>query len=43
MEYALGRLDFYVKEAVDALSVLPESFERDLLEKLAHFTARRDK
>jgi octaprenyl-diphosphate synthase len=43
MEYALDRLDFYVKEAVDALSVLPESFERDLLEKLAHFTARRDK
>jgi octaprenyl-diphosphate synthase len=43
MEYALGRLDFYVKEAVDALSVLPESFERDILEKLAHFTARRDK
>ena len=43
MEYASGRLDFYVKEAVEALSVLPESYERELLEKLAHFTARRDK
>ena len=43
MEYASGRLDFYVNEAVEALSVLPESFERELLEKLAHFTARRDK
>ena len=43
MEYASGRLDFYVQEAVDALSVLPKSYERDLLEKLAHFTAKRDK
>ena len=43
MEYAAGRLELYVQEAVDALNVLPESFERELLEKLAHFTARRDK
>jgi octaprenyl-diphosphate synthase len=43
MEYASGRLDFYVQEAVDALSVLPKSYERELLEKLAHFTAKRDK
>ena len=43
MEYAAGRLDLYVQEAVDALSVLPESYERELLEKLAHFTAKRDK
>ena len=33
----------YVQEAVDALSVLPKSYERELLEKLAHFTAKRDK
>lgn len=43
MEYATGRLDFYVMEAVAALSVLPDSFEKELLEKLAHFTAKRDK
>ena len=28
MEYASGRLDFYVQEAVDALSVLPKSYVR---------------
>lgn len=43
MEYAAERLDFYVQEAVDALSVLPDSYEKELLVKLAHFTAKRDK
>ena len=43
MEYATGRLDFYVQEAVDALRVLPESFEKELLVKLAYFTADREK
>lgn len=43
MEYAAGRLDFYVQEAVDALSVIPDSFEKELLVKLAHFTADREK
>lgn len=43
MEYASGRLDFYVNQAVEALSVLPESFEKDLLVKLARYTANREK
>lgn len=41
LEYAAARLDEYVAEAVNALSVLPESFERRMLEELAHFTAKR--
>ena len=41
LEYAAARLDEYVEEAVNALSVLPESFERRMLEELAHFTAKR--
>ena len=43
MEYASGRLDFYVNEAVEALNVLPESFEKELLVKLARYTADREK
>lgn len=43
MEYASDRLDFYVHEAVDALTVLPESYEKELLVKLALYTAIRDK
>ena len=42
MEYACGRLDFYVNEAVNALSILPESYEKELLVKLARYTANRE-
>ena len=40
-EYAVQQLDKYVAQAVDALSVLPLSKERELLEGLAYFTAKR--
>ena len=43
MEYASERLDFYVNQAVDALAVLSESFEKELLVKLARYTASREK
>ena len=43
MEYASERLDFYVNQAVDALAVLSESFETELLVKLARYTANREK
>ena len=43
MEYASNRLDFYVNQAVEALSVLPESYEKELLVKLARYTANREK
>ena len=39
--YAAAKLDEYVAAAVQALSVLPESFERKMLEELAYFTAKR--
>ena len=35
------QLDKYVSQAVEALSVLPLSRERELLEELAYFTAKR--
>ena len=41
LEYAVERLDRYVAQAVEALSVLPVSRERELLEELAYFTAKR--
>lgn len=41
LEYAVEQLDRYVSEAVEALSVLPESREKDMLVELAYFTARR--
>lgn len=41
LEYAVEQLDRYVAQAVKALSVLPESRERELLEELAYFTAKR--
>ena len=41
LEYAVQQLDKYVAKAVDALSVLPLSKERELLEGLAYFTAKR--
>ena len=43
LEYAVAQLDRYVAQAVEALSVLPESDERDMLEELAYFTAKRIK
>ena len=43
LEAAEERLDRYVVEAVAALDVLPESCERDLLVKLARYTALREK
>jgi octaprenyl-diphosphate synthase len=41
LEYAVEQLDKYVSQAVEALSVLPLSRERELLEELAYFTAKR--
>lgn len=43
LEYASNRLDYYVNQAVEALNVLPESYEKELLVKLARYTANRDK
>ena len=43
MEYASDRLDFYVDKSVEALAVLPESYEKELLVKLARYTANREK
>lgn len=39
--YAVEQLDRYVAEAVEALSVLPDSTEKEMLVELAHFTAKR--
>lgn len=41
LDYAVAQLDKYVSEAVEALSVFPASKERELLEELAYFTAKR--
>ena len=41
LEYAVDQLDKYVSMAIEALSVFPQSKERELLEKLAYFTAKR--
>ena len=41
LDYAADALERYVSEAVDALSVLPESKSKDYLVELAYFTARR--
>lgn len=41
IEYAVEQLDRYVAEAVEALSVLPDSTEKEMLVELAHFTAKR--
>ena len=43
LEYAVAELDKYVSRAVDALGVLPDSYEKKCLIELAHFTARRKK
>ena len=41
LEYAVEALNRYVADAVKALAVLPDSFERKCLEELAYFTAKR--
>lgn len=41
LEYAVAQLDKYVAQAVEALKVLPESKEKEMLVELAYFTARR--
>ncbi len=41
LEYSVNQLDKYVGQAVEALSVLPDSQEKELLKELAYFTARR--
>ena len=41
LEYAVVQLDNYVARAIEALSVFPLSRERELLEELAYFTAKR--
>ncbi len=41
LEYSVSRLDGYVVQAVAALSVLPDSKEKEMLADLAYFTARR--
>lgn len=43
LEYAAKELDKYVDDAVKALEMLPESFEKDCLKELAYFTAKRNK
>lgn len=41
LDYAVGRLEEYVKKACDALEVFPDSREKAFLKELAVFTARR--
>ena len=41
IEAACSELDRYITEAVNALDVLPDSFEKKCLVELAHFTAKR--
>ena len=41
IEYAVSALDRYVSEAVEALSILPDSKAKEYLVELAYFTARR--
>ncbi len=43
LEYSVEQLDKYVVQAVEALSVLPDSMEKELLVKLAYFNAKRIK
>ena len=43
IEYAVSVLEEYVRKAKDALSVLPDSKEKDYLTGIARFTAYRDK
>ena len=43
VEYARRRLDAYVSEAVAALDVLPDSYEKKCLAELARYTAERNR
>lgn len=43
LEYARRELQEYVDKAVNALSVLPDSYEKECLASLAYFTADRNK
>ena len=43
LDYAVKELERYVQKAVDALAVLPDSFEKNCLVELAYFTAKRNK
>ena len=42
LEYAVRRLEGYIDDAVKALEVLPESYEKQYLVELAHFTGKRN-
>lgn len=43
LEYAVACLESYVDKAVSALDVLHDSYEKECLVELAHYTAQRDK
>lgn len=43
LEYAVSCLESYVNKAVSALDVLPDSYEKECLVELAHYTAQRDR
>jgi octaprenyl-diphosphate synthase len=43
IEYAARELDRYIGDAVKALEVLPDSYEKECLAELAHFTGKRNK
>lgn len=41
LDYAADALDGYVSQAVKALQMLPDSYEKECLESLAYFTGKR--
>lgn len=43
LDYALGRLRDYVREACEALEVLPDSAEKELLREIAEYNLQRTK
>ena len=43
LEYAVRELDRYVEDAVKALEVLPDSYEKECLVALAYFTGKRNR
>ena len=43
LEYAVRELDRYVEDAVNALEVLPDSYEKECLVALAYFTGKRNR
>lgn len=42
LEYAVRRLEEYIDDAVKALEVFPESYEKQYLVELAHYTGKRN-